>query len=136
GPSGPPMPEPVATSEAAVATGAQVPVEVVEKSGESWDAPMVESGAEEMMLDVDSAGPLPAAEVSLSEEPEPVAQAAADGVHQVPDEPISEPISEEEIAETVRSEEISIEEEEPERPPGLSYAGAQREPDVLPPEQV
>ncbi|MBK7858388.1 MAG: tetratricopeptide repeat protein [Archangiaceae bacterium] len=54
GPSAMPMPDEVATSEAAVATGAQVPVEVA-RTSETWDEgmPVVEATAEEVLVEVD-----------------------------------------------------------------------------------
>jgi len=118
GPSAMPMPDsPVATSEAAIATGAQVPMEAVEGQA-GWDGmPVVEATAEELMVEVDVPISAPAAArasdmgLAMAVEPEP--------------EPEPEPLPE----------------QAPDMPPGLQYTGEpptvdvpMAEPEAPPPE--
>ncbi len=145
GPAGMPMPEQaVATSEAAVATGAQVPMEVVEGGGrstETWDTmPVVEATAEEMMVEVDTpmsaAAAARASDVALSD----AAQQGEDMSSSPPEEvspadvipagdamAAGDAVADETSMADVMPPEQSMGEqpvgEAPELPPGLNYTG-------------
>lgn len=144
GPAAMPMPEQaVATSEAAVATGAQVPMEVVEAGGrstETWETmPVVEATAEEMMVEVDTpmsaAAAARASDVALAdaaqqgeEPPPPPEEVSAADVIPAGDAVASpEPVADETSMADVMPPEQSMGEqpvgEAPEMPPGLNYTG-------------
>jgi hypothetical protein len=155
GPSAMPMPslsggdDVVATSEAAVATGAQVPVEVVERShsAETWDAmPVVEATAEEVMVEVDPAAsapvfatvieaPSPSAPIYGEEitEPAPSAPLFVEVVEPAPSAPLfavevvppapSAPTGYSDVGLSAAADQVDTPPPEPtEIPPGLSYS--------------
>ncbi len=135
GPSAMPMPDsPLATSEAAIATGAQVPVEAVE--GQTWEGlPVVEATAEEMMVEVDVPISAPtaarASDVGLSvaaeAPPEPYAEAPLEASMEAPQEAYAEAPQEAYVEAPqgayAEAPQEPVPEQAPELPPGLTYTG-------------